>query len=106
MSTKITIRYQEKDGAQPGWHLYEEILDPDDFVYLELDGVQLDVTVVGCGGSLVGAPVSTVYLRLPTATARQLGLVPQVWSRQCSKDSIEKGLLRLQRLAAAKGRRR
>ena len=99
----MTIRDQEKDGAQPGWHLYEEMLDPDDFVYLELDGVQLDVNVFGRGGALMGSPPSTVLLRLPSATARQLGMLPPTWSTRRSKDNIKKGFERLQRLAAAKG---
>ncbi|HKR40306.1 MAG TPA: hypothetical protein VJU59_11615 [Paraburkholderia sp.] len=98
MSTKITIQFQEKYGAQPGWHLYEEMLDPDDFVYLELDGVQLDLNVFGRGGSPIGAPPSTVLLRLPTATARQLGLMPHACTTRWSMDSMKNGLEGLQRL--------
>ncbi|MGF6956617.1 hypothetical protein [Paraburkholderia youngii] len=83
MSTKVTIERQEQEDGAPGWHLYEELLDAEDFVYLELDGVQLDVGV-GRGGSLAGSPVDTVLLRLPTATAVRLGLLPRGWPRRAT----------------------
>ncbi|MFL9951135.1 hypothetical protein PQR68_34615 [Paraburkholderia agricolaris] len=47
MSTKATIRYQTKEGEQPGWSLYTEIFEPDDVLYLEIEGVQADVTMIG-----------------------------------------------------------
>ncbi|MFM0439431.1 hypothetical protein PQQ84_23435 [Paraburkholderia strydomiana] len=73
MGTKDTIRFQEKTGDQPGWELYTEMFEKDDAVYLEIEGVQADVTMIK---SLWGRPPGTVVLCLPTATARQLGLVP------------------------------
>jgi hypothetical protein len=78
MSTKSTIRYQQKEGDAPGWQLYTELFEKEDAVYLELEGIQADVTMIG--GSW-GSNAGTVLLRLPTATARQLGLVPQAWTR-------------------------
>ncbi|CAD6563127.1 hypothetical protein ACFQ3P_41895 [Paraburkholderia sabiae] len=78
MSTKDTIRSQEKAGNLPGWQIYSEMSEKDDFVYLEFEGgVQVDVNMIG---SLWGHPPGTVVLRLPTATARQLGIVPQEWT--------------------------
>lgn len=56
----------------PGWHLYEELFEQDDVVYLELKGVQANITVIAD----LEAAAGTVLLRLPTATARQQGLVP------------------------------
>lgn len=80
MSTKSTIRHQDKEGDDlPGWQIYEELFEKDDVVYLELDGVQIDVTMIG--GSVWGPPAGTVLLRLPTASARQLGLVAQDCTR-------------------------
>ncbi|ONC30062.1 hypothetical protein AQ915_20625 [Burkholderia pseudomallei] len=81
MSTKSTIRFQQKDGELPGWQLYTELFEKEDTVYLELEGVQADVTMIG---SLWGAAPGTVLLRLPVATAKQLGLVPPAWERDGS----------------------
>ncbi|RQH00202.1 hypothetical protein [Paraburkholderia dinghuensis] len=78
MSTKAPIRHQEKDGELPGWHLYSEVFELDDVVYLELEGVAVEVTMIG---NMERAP-GTVVLRLPTATAKQLGLVPATWQRE------------------------
>nr|WP_284504125.1 hypothetical protein [Caballeronia sp. ATUFL_F2_KS9A] len=66
----------------PAWHLYEELFDDDDVVYLELDGVQADVVMIR--GSLAVTTPGTVLIRLPTVTARQLGLLPPEWSRDTS----------------------
>lgn len=73
MSTKSSIRYQKKEGDLPAWHLYEEAFEKTDVVYLELEGVQADVTMI----DTPNAYSSTVLLRLPKATARQLGLLPR-----------------------------
>lgn len=73
MGTKDTIRFQEQAGDLPGWTLYTELFENEDTVYLELGGVQVDVTMID---NIWGPPAGTVVLRLPTATARQLGLVP------------------------------
>ncbi|WP_296655215.1 hypothetical protein [Paraburkholderia sp.] len=77
MSTKHHIRFQAKQGDQPGWDLYVELFEPDDVVYLELEGVQADLTMMG---NLEHA-ACTLLLRLPVATAKQLGLVPPAWDR-------------------------
>ncbi|WP_250476078.1 hypothetical protein [Caballeronia sp. GAFFF1] len=73
MSTKTSIGYHYGEGKEPSWHLYEEAFEKDDVVYLELEGVQADVVMID---SLWGAKAGTVLLRLPSATARQLGLLP------------------------------
>lgn len=72
MSTKATIRYHHGEGGEPSWHLYEEAFEKDDVVYLELEGVQADVVMIDSAWAKAG----TVLLRLPAATAKQLGLVP------------------------------
>lgn len=72
MSTKTSIRYHHGEGREPSWHLYEEALEKDDVVYLELEGVQVDVVMIDSAWAKAG----TVLLRLPNATARQLGLLP------------------------------
>jgi hypothetical protein len=77
MSTKGTIRYQSKEGEQPGWSLYTEIFETDDVLYLELEGIQADITMIG---NMEHAP-GTVLLRLPVTTAKQLGMVPPDWER-------------------------
>jgi hypothetical protein len=79
MSTKASIRYQHNDGELPDWHLYTEIFDNEDVVYLEYNGVQADVTMID---SNWGPAAGTVLLRLPTATAKQLGLVPPTWKNE------------------------
>ncbi|MGF6933463.1 hypothetical protein OKW41_002602 [Paraburkholderia sp. UCT70] len=78
MSTKARIRYQAKEGDQPGWDLYTEIFEPEDVVYLEFDGVAAEVTMLG---NMERRP-GTMLLRLPVATAKQLGLVPPDWERE------------------------
>ncbi|MGF6858505.1 hypothetical protein [Paraburkholderia sp. CI3] len=78
--TKATIRNQDPEGKLPGWRLYEELPDADDVVYLELDGVKADVTMIEGVWSRAG----TVLLRLPTVTTRQVGLVPADWKHDNS----------------------
>lgn len=46
-------------------------------VYLELEGVQANITMIAG----LDAAAGTVLLRLPTTTARQLGLVPLQWHK-------------------------
>jgi hypothetical protein len=81
MGTKSTIRFQQKEGEMPAWTIYTELFEKDDVVYLEVEGVQADVTMIG---SLWGAPAGTVLLRLPATTARQIGLVPPDWKNDAS----------------------
>jgi hypothetical protein len=59
------------------------MLEAEDVAYLELDGVAAEVTMLG---NLERGP-GTVLLRLPVATAKQLGLVPPGWK----KSGWEKG---------------
>ena len=75
MSTKERLRSHDKVGDLPGWELYTELFEADS-VYLQFDGVEAEITMTG---NLERAP-GTVLLRLPVATARQLGLVPQAFS--------------------------
>ncbi|SOE92921.1 hypothetical protein SAMN05414139_05682 [Burkholderia sp. D7] len=81
MGTKATIRFQQKEDDLPGWQVYTELFEPADVVYLEVEGVQADVTMIG---SPRGNAAGTVLLRLPAATARQLGLVPPDWTNDTS----------------------
>lgn len=81
MSTKSTIRFEHKKDGLPGWWLYTEMFEQEDYVYLELEGVQADVMMIG---NVWGAAPGTVLLRLPAPTARQLGLVPLEWNRAAS----------------------
>lgn len=74
MSTKSSIKYHNGLNGEPSWHLYAEAFEKEDVVYLELEGVQADVVMIDS----VWAKAGTVLLRLPNATARQLGLVPLV----------------------------
>jgi hypothetical protein len=72
MSTKASIKYHHGDGEEPSWHLYAEAFEKDDVVYLELEGVLADVIMIDSTRAKAG----TVLLRLPTTTAKQLGLLP------------------------------
>jgi len=76
MSTKCTIQFYRGNDTLPAWHFYEEAFEEADFqetfeeagfVYLQLTGVQVDVVTIA-------EKLPLVVLRLPTATARQLGL--------------------------------
>jgi len=70
MSTKSTIRHYQGEAELPSWHLYKEGFEKADVVYLELAGVQVDMMTLD-------EPAPRVVLRLPTATAKQLGLLPK-----------------------------
>jgi hypothetical protein len=77
MSTKVTIKWRDRMGNHPGFHLYEDVLDSlgeggDDLdapVYLRLDGVALDLHSLIDGGA-------NVTVALPRELARELGLLP------------------------------
>jgi hypothetical protein len=73
MSTKTSIRYYRGDAAEPSWHLYQEAFEKDGLVYLELEGIHANVVMIDSAWAKAG----TVLLRLPNATARQLGLLPE-----------------------------
>lgn len=74
MSSKVSIKYEERTPDAPGYYLYEDAMD--DFggtgenapVYLELDGVQVELVTTD-----QGARVTVV---LPKDTARALGILP------------------------------
>ncbi|NIF76086.1 hypothetical protein F3J20_01520 [Paraburkholderia sp. Cy-641] len=72
MSTKSSIKSHHGNDGEPSWHLYRDVLEKDNVVYLELDGVQADVVMIDS----IWAKAGTVLLRLPIATAMQLGLLP------------------------------
>lgn len=71
MSTKVSIRFHNGANREPSWRLYTEAFEKDNFVYLELEGVQANLVMLDSPYMSPG-----VLLRLPTATARQLGLLP------------------------------
>jgi hypothetical protein len=85
MSTKATLAHQNSEGGKPSWHLYEEVFEMG-VVYLELEGVQVDVVMIDSPWDKAG----TVRLRLPVETAKQLGLhtiVPsERWEMACDPD--------------------
>jgi hypothetical protein len=77
MGTKCKIGFQQREGELPGWQVYTELFEPEDVVYLELEGVQANVAMFAD----MEADGGTVTLRLPAATARQLGRVPPDWKK-------------------------
>lgn len=83
MSTKATLAHHSSDEAdKPSWHLYQEVFEPG-VVYLELEGVSVQLRVrEQCGADVV--------VRLPIETARQLGLhtnvPPNLWAIACDTD--------------------
>lgn len=70
MSTKCTIKWKDRTGEGPGYHLYYDCLDDgvqEPPVYLRLDGVHVEVRADDAGAS--------VTVMIPTAIARELGLL-------------------------------
>ena len=72
MSTKQSIKWN-KNGDSPGYHLYTDVLDHFEHgeeppVYLELDGVSVQVYTMEKGAS--------VTVTIPMKIARELGLLP------------------------------
>ena len=84
MSTKATLAHGDSEGGKPAWRLYEELFESG-VVYLQLEGVAIDFTTLG---NMEHGP-STVVLRLPIETAKQLGLHTTVpadkWERACDE---------------------
>lgn len=82
MSTKCSIKWRERTETQPGFHLYDDVMDSwgmeeraaggkgsvEPPVYLHLNGVQVQVETLDSGGA-------AVTLALPRALARELGLL-------------------------------
>jgi hypothetical protein len=85
MSTKATLAQHDSEDGKPSWHLYEEMFETG-VVYLELEGVQADVVMIDSPWAKAG----TVLLRLPVATAQQLGLHTIVPSEQWERARNEK----------------
>ena len=76
MSTKSTIKRKEHSEYEPGYHLYDDVLDSFDQdreppVYLQLDRVQVELATLGCSGA-------SVTVALPRKIARELGLLPAI----------------------------
>lgn len=74
MSTKATIRILEATAEGPAVHLYEDTQEAAHAVsgdaapvYLQLDGVQVELETTGKG--------ACVTIALPRETARRLGLL-------------------------------
>ncbi|MGF6956616.1 hypothetical protein [Paraburkholderia youngii] len=101
MSTKATLRWQDRDGDLPPWQIYEELFEADDVVYLEFEGVKVDITMIDGPYQRAG----TVRLELPSGTARQLGILPPDWKRDTKwsdPDAIQRGIEQLRRLSQKK----
>ena len=45
MGTIRKIGFQQREGELPGWQVYTELFEPEDVVYLELEGVQANVAM-------------------------------------------------------------
>ncbi len=77
MSTKSSIKWRESTESQPGFHLYEDVMDsfcahdgdPEPPVYLCLEGLQVQLETLPAGGA-------TVTVTIPREMARVLGLLP------------------------------
>ena len=73
MSTKSSRKYDMDEDNRHGFHLYDECLDEDDNVYLELTGFQFEAST---SGRLSGDGVPRLTVKLPLAWAEKLGLIP------------------------------
>ncbi|MCA8451379.1 hypothetical protein [Burkholderia vietnamiensis] len=71
-----SIRYKAQEGELLDWHRYVDAFEKEDVVYLEFNGIQSDVTMID---SLWRSAAGAMLLCLPTVTAKQLGLVPEMW---------------------------
>jgi hypothetical protein len=77
MSTKSSIKCRDHTAAQPGFHLYEDVMDSfgaqegdtEPPVYLQLDGLQVQLETHQEGGAIV-------TVAIPREMARLLGLLP------------------------------
>jgi hypothetical protein len=75
MSTKASIKQRARTAEQPGFHLYDDVLDEledgkhgEPPVYLRLDGVAANLQTLEGGGA-------SVTVTLPREVARALGLL-------------------------------
>lgn len=77
MSTKASINSRIRTREQPGFNLYDDVLDdlgakdgaPEPPVYLRLDGVATRLETLDSGGA-------TVTVTVPREMARELGRLP------------------------------
>jgi len=76
MSTKVTIKARQPSAGEPGFYLYDDVLDEfrldeadEAPVYLTLEGVAVQMTTLAQGGA-------SVTIELPRELARVLGLLP------------------------------
>jgi hypothetical protein len=77
MSTKVTIKSRPRSDSEPGFRLYDDVLDEwlsesdgtEQPVYLFLEGVEAEMRMPKEGGA-------AVTVKLPRELARALGLVP------------------------------
>ena len=78
MSSKVGIKWKEQTDSSPGFRLYEDALD--EFtrqgteelpVYLQLDGVEVELETLKPGGA-------SVTVKIPREIARELGLLPPI----------------------------
>lgn len=77
MSTKSSIKWRDHSAAQPGFHLYDDVMnsfgaqegEPEPAVYLRLDGLQVHLETHQEGGA-------SVTVAIPREMARVLGLLP------------------------------
>ncbi|MGF6289653.1 hypothetical protein [Paraburkholderia youngii] len=87
MSTKATLAHHDGEGDEPDWHLYEEVFESG-VVYLEIEGIGVELRTRELRPGDQGG--ADVVLRLPIATAIQLGLpsiVPaERWESACKRD--------------------
>jgi len=77
MSTKSSIKWRDHTETQPGFELYDDVLDtfcaqdgdPEPPVYLCLKGLQIQLETLHAGGA-------SVTVTIPREMARALGLLP------------------------------
>lgn len=71
MSTRSSIKWNKPGDGEVGYHLYDDVMDQFDEaeppVYLELEGVQVEVSTMENG--------ACVTVTLPRRIARELGLL-------------------------------
>jgi hypothetical protein len=76
MNTRVSIKYRDRTANQPGFELYDDVLDipvedgDETPVYLQLDGVAAQMETMQGGNACV-------TITLPRKTARELGLLPE-----------------------------
>ena len=75
MSTKTSIKWRDREGGRPGFHLYDDAIEAltvpegeEPAVYLCLEGVAVELQTLEQGGA-------SVTIALPRELARNLGLL-------------------------------